>query len=102
MHVIAKKTLRDFTETHPDAKKPIRMWLDIVSKREWQNPAQVKEVFGSADIIKNGRIVFNIGGNNFRIVCGMNFQGQRMFIKFVGTHAEYDKIDANTVNLNEL
>lgn len=99
MRVISKKTLQSFIETHPNAKKPIAIWLEIVSKKEWDNPAQIKEVFGSADIIKNGRAVFNIGGNNFRIVCLMGYRTKRMFVKFVGTHAEYDKIDANTVNL---
>jgi mRNA interferase HigB len=97
MRVIAKRTLRHFWEQYPDAQGPLEAWHSETVKSRWQNPQQIKEQFGSASILKGGRVVFNIGGNKYRLVLAMDYRRQACYVKFVGTHHQYDAIDAETV-----
>lgn len=80
-----------------DSEQPLRAWVHVVKAADWSRPTDVKAMFRSADILANDRVVFNIGGNKYRLVVAVRYRGRRIFIRFVGTHAEYDKIDAATV-----
>ena len=93
LRVIAFSTLRDFIKKHAEADKPLRDWYTKVLKAEWKNFADIRKDFNSADLVGNDRYVFNIGGNNFRIVVIVIFLGHKVFIRFIGTHKEYDRID---------
>ena len=73
------------------------MWVSVVKAADWSKPTDIKDMFRSADILANDRVVFNIGGNKYRLVVAVHYRGQRVYIRFVGTHAEYDRIDAVTV-----
>ena len=97
MRVIAKRTLRQFWEQYPDAQGPLEAWHSETVKARWKNPQQIKEQFGSASILKGGRVVFNIGGNKYRLVLAMDYRRQACYVKFVGTHRQYDAIDAESV-----
>ncbi len=97
MNVIAKRTLRAFWEREPRARAPLEAWLTVVSKARWTRPFDVKAVFGSADFVGDNRVIFDIGGNKYRIVAHIAYPYGRMLIKFVGTHKEYDRIDPETV-----
>ena len=97
MRIIARSRLRDFWEKHNDAEVPLKIWYKIVEVHEWKNSQEVKKIFGNASIIGNNRVVFNIKGNDYRLVTYMVYKYQKVFIRFVGTHKEYDKIDSRTV-----
>ncbi len=97
MIVANKILLDDFVQRHVQALKPINKWLIQVSEARWSSHAELKRQFPSADYIKNGRYVFNIGGNKFRIVAVVIFLNGVMNIRFVGTHAEYDQIDCSII-----
>jgi mRNA interferase HigB len=100
MKVIARKALRDFWESRPeyaDAAEPLRAWFLEAKKAQWGTPADVKAKYGSASILKDGRVVFNIGGNKYRLVVHINFRAKVVFIRFVGTHRQYDSIDPQTI-----
>jgi mRNA interferase HigB len=98
MQVISKKRLRDFWEVHNQAERPLKAWYAAVSKAKWTGPADVKTQFGaSVDFLSDNRIVFDIAGNKYRIVVHVAYRFKRVLIKFVGTHKEYDDIDAETV-----
>lgn len=98
MRVIAKYTLIQFYEQHSDAKTPLLAWHDFVLKANWQTPQDIKNDFSTASFVGNNRVVFNIGGNNYRLVVEIAYQIGVVWIKFIGTHADYDKINAETVN----
>jgi mRNA interferase HigB len=95
--IFVKRTLRAFWEKYPETEQYLKVWFEDVHKATWETPMDVKKSFATASILKNGRIVFNIRGNSFRLVARFNFTKQWVFIRFVGTHEEYDKIDANTI-----
>jgi len=95
--IFAKSTLREYWEKQPDSEQYLKTWHDTVLSSDWETPNDVKETYASASILKNSRIVFNIKGNAFRLVAKFNFEKQWVFIKFIGTHAEYDKIDVNNI-----
>ncbi len=97
MIIANKELLDDFVQTHVQATKPLNKWIEVVKAAQWKNHAELKSSFPSADYVKNGRYVFNIAGNNYRIVAVVIFIGRVMNIRFVGTHAEYDKIDSTTI-----
>ena len=97
MRVIAKRTLREFWETHPDSKQQLLAWYRETLKLEWDSPNEIKQSYASASILKNSRVVFNICGNKYRLVVEINYNRKWLFIRFVGTHKEYDKINVNTV-----
>ena len=99
MRIVAVSTLRNFwiRPGRHDAEQPLRTWVHIVKAANWSNPAEVKEMFRSADILPNDRLVFNIGGNKYRLIVAVHYRGKRVFVRFIGTHAEYDRIDATRV-----
>lgn len=97
MRVIAKKTLRQFWEKNPSARQPLLSWHKAAQTTTWQNMAEIKERFSSASIINATRVVFNIGGNKYRLICIVRFDKQIIFIRFIGTHKEYDQINAAEV-----
>jgi mRNA interferase HigB len=97
MRVIAKRTLRQFWEQYPDAKGPLEAWHEEALKAHWETPQQIKAQFRSASILKGGRVVFNIGGNKYRLILAVDYGRQAVYVKFVGTHRQYDAIDAETV-----
>jgi len=100
MRIIAKRTLRQFWETHPrgaEAKAPLEVWHSTAARADWATPNDVKAIYGDASILKNSRVVFNIAGNKFRLVVRINYPFRIVFIRFVGTHEEYDDIDAETI-----
>jgi mRNA interferase HigB len=96
MRIIAVRTLPDFW-TRPgrgDSESPLRAWVHVVKAADWSSPADVKQMFRSADILPNDRIVFNIDGDKYRLVVAVHYRGKRAFVRFIGTHTEYDRIDA--------
>lgn len=95
--IFSKKTLRDFWEKYPDSEQYLKTWYEVAKKAKWKNPNDVKRSYAHASVLKYGRIVFNIKGNSYRLVVKFNFEKQWAFIRFMGTHKEYDKIDANSV-----
>jgi mRNA interferase HigB len=95
--IIAKRTLKEFWEVHPDCEQNLKTWYDIAWRSNWESPNDVKETFASASIIADNRVVFNIKGNNYRLVVKFNYERQWAFIRFIGTHSQYDKIDATTI-----
>lgn len=97
MHVISRPLLIKFWTKHSEAETALRIWYKKVEKAKWKNFKELKADFPSADYVGNDRIVFDIKGNTYRIIVLVFFSGQKMFIRFVGTHAEYDKIDAKSV-----
>jgi len=98
MQIIALRTLRQFWEKHPQAETPIRLWYSSVSKASWTGPADIKAQFGTTvDFVGDNRVIFDIGGNKFRLVVHVSYTFKRLLVKFIGTHAEYDKIDAETL-----
>ena len=99
MRIISVSTLREFW-TKPgrdDAEQALRTWVKVIRAAEWSRPTDVKKMFRSADILPNGRVIFDIGGNKYRLVAAVHYRGKRIYVRFIGTHKDYDKIDANTV-----
>lgn len=99
MRVIAVSTLRDFWKRHPDAEQPLKAWFEEVTKVSWTQPSDIKTQYGSASILKNRRVVFNIKGNDYRLIVAIAYRLQIVYVKFVGTHKEYDEVDAETVEM---
>lgn len=93
MRIFTEQTLKQFSEKHPAAKTPLQEWVKVVKKSEWTNFADVKSTFNTVDNVWNGRFVFNIKGNGFRVVAVIRFKIQFVYIRFVGTHKEYDIIN---------
>ncbi|MEN0616411.1 type II toxin-antitoxin system HigB family toxin [Klebsiella indica] len=99
MKIISVKNLKDFWAEYPDAEQPLRAWVDEATKADWKTPAEMKEQYRSASILKNRRVVFNIKGNNYRLIVAIAYQRGWMFVKFIGTHRQYDAIDAETIEM---
>tara|TARA_R110002020_G_scaffold277997_1_gene493403 strand:- start:310 stop:603 length:294 start_codon:yes stop_codon:yes gene_type:complete len=97
VRIIAKRTLRDFWTKHADSEQQLKAWYRETEKTEWENINDLKKDYPSASILQENRIVFNIKGNNYRLIVKFSFEYQICWIRFIGTHAEYDKIDANTI-----
>ena len=97
MRIISRKTLKDFWENYPDAGQPLKTWLKFARKADWQTPAEVKTDYRNASILEDNRVCFNIAGNKYRLIVKINYPYRIGYIRFVGTHAEYDNIDANKV-----
>lgn len=97
MRVIAVSTLRAFWEQHPDAEQPLKAWYEEATNASWTQPADIKAQYRSASVLKNRRVVFNIKGNNYRLIVAVAYRLQVVYVKFVGTHQEYDAVDAETV-----
>ena len=97
MRVIARRTLRDFWKNHSDSEEALKAWFSEAENSQWDSPADIKKKFPHASILQDNRVVFNIKGNNYRLIVKINYDYGQVFIRFVGTHAEYDKIDATTI-----
>ncbi len=97
VRIIAKRTLREFWERHPNAKQPLASWYDRVRRTDWDTPANVRAQFPKASIVGSNRAVFRIKGNTYRLVVEINYVRGLVFIRFIGTHAEYDRIDVEEV-----
>jgi mRNA interferase HigB len=97
VRIVSRQTLQTFWTKHPQAQVPLRAWFHEVDKSRWTGPADIKSRYPSASFVTGERVVFNIGGNDFRLVTHVRFDLHAVFIRFVGTHAEYDRIDARTV-----
>jgi len=95
--IFAKSTLREFWEVHPDSELYLKTWYITALNSDWKTPNDVKQSFAKGSILKDSRIVFNIKGNAYRLVTKFNFEKQWIFIRFIGTHFEYDQVDANTI-----
>ena len=98
MRVVAISTLREFWEEpdYEDSKGALEAWYREAKQAEWASPADIKAQHGNASILKGGRVVFNISGNKYRLIVSINFMTKTIFIKFIGTHSQYDKISAET------
>jgi mRNA interferase HigB len=97
MRIILRRRLVEFWENHPDAEQPLRAWYTEVKKVRWNSPAEIKAAYRSVTILSNNRVVFNIKGITYRLVVVVEYAQGKMFIRFVGTHAEYDRIDATSI-----
>jgi mRNA interferase HigB len=97
MRIIALRALREFWKKRPDAEVPLRSWYAIASRADWRTPADIKAAYRSASFIANNRVVFNIKGNDYRLIAAVHCNRRMMFIRYVGTHRDYDKIDAETI-----
>ena len=95
--IFAKSTLRKFWEKHSDSEQYLKTWYDTAMNSDWKNPNDIKRSYASASILKDNRIVFNIKGNSYRLIIKFNFDHQLAFVRFIGTHSEYDKIDADNI-----
>jgi mRNA interferase HigB len=101
MVVISYKIIREFTLIYHDSGPSLNAWFKIVGKTNWANFHQLKETFNSVDSVGNDRYVFNIKGNRYRLVALINFNVRTIYILFLGTHTEYDKIDASTIKFRK-
>ena len=97
MRVIARRTLRQFWERHRAAEGPLKAWFKEAKEASWTTPSKIKAVYSSASFLAGDRVVFNIKGNAYRLVVAVRYDLGIVFIRFVGTHAEYDRIDAVTI-----
>ena len=98
MNVVSLRTLREFWVRHPAAERPLRAWYAVARKARWVRPADLKAAFGAnVDFVGDSRVVFDIGGNKFRLVARVSYTFKQVQVKFVGTHLEYDRIDVEKV-----
>ncbi|MEN9715139.1 MAG: hypothetical protein RJA35_606 [Actinomycetota bacterium] len=97
MRIIAVAVLRDFWLEYPDSEQPLKAWFAEARRASWVSPMDVKASYGSASILKDGRVVFNIAGNKYRLVVAISYAIGIVFIKFIGTHKQYDKIDSQKI-----
>ncbi len=97
MRIVTLRRITEFSEDHPKVKIPLLNWYELTKKASWQHLADIKKTFPSADYVGNNRFVFNIKGNHYRLIVIIIFASQKVYIRFIGTHAEYDKIDASTI-----
>ena len=98
MNIIAVRTLREFWQVHPQAEIPLRLLYSRLKAQDWRGPQEIKDAFGvTVDFVGDNRVIFDVGGNKYRVIVAFAYPYKRGLIKFVGTHAEYDKINAETV-----
>lgn len=97
MKIVAIGTLRAFWCRHPDAEQALKAWYDEARKASWARPEDIRRRYASASFVGRNRVVFNIKGNDYRLIVAVAYRFQAVYVKFVGTHAEYDRIDAATV-----
>ncbi len=97
MRIIARKTLREFWEHHPTAEQALQAWYQDAQHAAWKTPNDIRQVYATASILPNNRVVFNIRGNHYRLIVAINYAYQIVYIRFIGTHADYDQIDATTI-----
>lgn len=97
MRIISRKLLKAFWEKYQDSEEHLKAWYQIAVKAEWKNPQDVKDQYRNASILRDGRVVFNIRGNHYRLVVWINYEFFTIYVRFVGTHEEYDKIDVQDI-----
>ncbi|NDK56423.1 type II toxin-antitoxin system HigB family toxin [Pontibacter fetidus] len=97
MRVIAKRTLRDFWEKHADSEQQLKAWYNEAEQANWTSPNDIKKDYPSASLLEDNGMVFNFKGNNYRLIVRINYKYGIVWIRFIGTHAEYDKVDATKV-----
>jgi mRNA interferase HigB len=97
MRILSRSTLRTFWENHSDAEEALKTWYDEASHAHWHSPVEIKAIHRNASIIGNNRVVFNIKGNKYRLIVSIRYDIGIVFIRFIGTHAEYDKVDAEKI-----
>lgn len=95
--IFAKRTLREFWEKHADSEQYLKTWYETAMNSNWSTPNDVKKSYSNVSILKDERIVFNIKGNSYRLIVKFNYEKQWIFIRFIGTHSEYDKINADKI-----
>ncbi|MGJ3501738.1 type II toxin-antitoxin system HigB family toxin [Piscirickettsia salmonis] len=103
MRIISNKILRDFymQPRYSDSKGAISAWYSDTKKADWSAPQDIKNVYANASFVANNRVVFNLGGNKYRLIGAINYDYKIVYVKFIGTHAQYDKVDAATVELRK-
>lgn len=99
MRIIAISHLKAFWEQYPDAEQPLLAWIDEAKKAKWHSPSDIKAQYRSASILKNRRVVFNVKGNDYRLVAAVAYRYGALYVKFIGTHRQYDAINAETVEM---
>lgn len=97
MRIIARRTLKAFWEKHSDAEQPLRAWFKVTEAADWSSPKDVKGDYATASVLRDNRVCFDIGGNKYRLIVKINYPYRIVYIRFVGTHADYDRVDAHTV-----
>ena len=97
MRIIARRTLREFWERHPESQSALEAWYDDARRANWRTPNDIRQVYANASIIAGNRVIFNIRGNHYRLVVAVNYQFGIVYIRFVGTHREYDQVDATSI-----
>ncbi len=97
MRIIKTSVLKDFYIKHQKSENPLKSWIQETKKNNWRDPSDVKSFYRSADILKNNRIVFNIGGNKYRLIVKVNYKCGVVYIRFIGSHEQYNKVNAEEV-----
>lgn len=97
MRIVALSTLRVFWNKHLDAETPLRAWYALASRADWRTPADIKAAYRNASFTANNRVAFNIKGNDYRLVVAVHYDRGLMYVRFIGTHRQYDKIDVETI-----
>ena len=97
MHVISRRTLSDYWQKVPETEQALKVWFAETQKAQWESPSDIKEKYRSASFLKGNRVVFNICGNKHRLIVRINYGSKTVFIRFVGSHSEYDKIKAEEI-----
>ncbi len=97
MNVISKRTLVEFYEQHPQAKSALEVWHSDARKSDWRSPSDIKEIYSTASFLQDNRVIFNIKGNDYRLIVHIDYPRKIVRVKFIGTHAQYDKIDAKEI-----
>ncbi len=97
MRVLATRALREFWSRHPDAQTPLIAWYDDARESDWATPGDIKRRYASASFLASNRVVYNLGGNKYRLVARINYAYGLVYVRFIGTHAAYDRIDAETI-----
>lgn len=95
--MIARRTLREFWVVHPSAEQPLRAWFSEATAGSWDSPQSIKDRYRHASFVGDNRVVFNIGGNKFRLITHVNYEFGIVYIKYVGTHADYNRVNPETV-----
>ncbi|NOH04373.1 MAG: type II toxin-antitoxin system HigB family toxin [Chloroflexi bacterium] len=97
MRIISRKILREFWEKHPDVRQPLQAWFADVKHADWKKPSDIKSVYRNASFLAGNRVVFNIKGSDYRIIVVVQYRHGIVYVRFVGTHKEYDRVDAKTI-----
>jgi len=99
MKIVSVKILKDFWQQHPDSEQHLKAWVDEAKHAVWLQPADIKDKYHNASVLKNRRIVFNIKGNHYRLIVAIAYKFGAVYVKFIGTHLQYDLINAETIEL---